>query len=327
MRRQILPLAVILVAVGACGSNGDGEPAATTATSATTAAGPPKVRAQLASYDLSAGRPQRVIVGLVAGEGRLVSFGTATFSFAFLGTREDQAQKATVASKATATWIPVPGQQLPAGPSQPRVVAASDGTGVYAAYGVVFDRPGYWGVKVDLIVGDRPVSTQAQFDVAAKPAVVTVGSPAPRTENALPGVSGVPPKAVDSRAEPDGAVPDPELHSKTVSAAVATGRPTMVVISTPVYCVSQFCGPITDLVQRLAGQHGDRMNFVHLEVWFDFEKKQLNKSAGEWIVSPGSQDAAEPWVFLVGGDGRILERWDNVASEVELLPAVEKALA
>ena len=330
-RRTLAAFATIalFLSAGGCGSDGEGndETSPTTSASATTAPGPPKVQAQVASYDLSAGRPQRVIIGLVADGNRLVSFGSATFSFAFLGTRESQPETAQVASKATATWIPIPGQDLPAGPSQPKLVAASDGAGVYTARDVVFDRPGFWGVKVDLAVGGEPVSAQAQFDVRDRPAVVAPGSPAPRTDNPLVGASGVPPRAIDSRAESDGSVPDPELHAMSVATAIASGRPTMVVISTPVYCVSQFCGPITDLVQRLATEHKDRMNFVHIEVWRDFETKKLNEVAGQWIVPPGSQDAAEPWVFLVGADGQVIERWDNVASEVELVPAVEKLVA
>jgi hypothetical protein len=34
-----------------------------------------------------------------------------------------------------------------------------------------------------------------------------------------------------------------------VADAIAAGRPVMVVGSTPVFCVSRFCGPITDAVQ------------------------------------------------------------------------------
>src|SRR3546814_4517134 len=81
----------------------------------------------------------------------------------------------------------------------------------------------------------------------------------------------------------DGSGPDPELHQLTVADAVATGRLTMVVVSTPVFCVSRFCGPITDSVQELAAPYGDRANFVHIEVWRDFERNKLNRGAAERI--------------------------------------------
>jgi peroxiredoxin len=58
-------------------------------------------------------------------------------------------------------------------------------------------------------------------------------------------------------------------------------------------------------------------------VWRDFEAQELNEAAAEWIW-PGRQgDAAEPWVFLVGADGNIVQRWDNVATEGSLAGAVE----
>src|SRR3546814_17885210 len=93
------------------------------------------------------------------------------------------------------------------------------------------------------------------------------------------------------RSEEDGSVPDPELHQLTVADAVATGRPTMVVVSTPVFCVSRFCGPITDSVQELAATHGDRANFVQIEAWRDFEENKMNRGAADWIYP---EEAANP---------------------------------
>lgn len=326
MNRRVgaLAVAVTLVAT-ACGGGGSDDPGSqSSATTATSAGGSGAVSAQLASYDLAVGSAQRVIVGLLGGEGKLISFGSVSFAFGYLGTRENPAKTTRVASRAEATWTPIPGQTIEAMPAEPRLVEPSEGVGVYTAPGVVFDRPGLWGVDVDFELNGKQVEAQTQFDVLPKHLVVAPGDDAPRSENLLPGTKDAPAKAVDSRAEPDGSVPDPELHRMTVAAAIASGRPTMVVISTPVYCVSRFCGPITDLVQRLAQQHGDRLNFVHIEVWRDFEAKQLAKAAAEWIYRPGAQGVNEPWVFLVGADGKVLERWDNVVSETDLDAAIQQ---
>lgn len=81
-------------------------------------------------------------------------------------------------------------------------------------------------------------------------------------------------------------------------------------------------GPITDSVSALAKRHGDVMDFVHLEMWKDFEKGELNEAAAAWVSPPGTDDAREPWVFVVGRDGRITHRFDNVASDAELERAV-----
>src|SRR3546814_6562169 len=104
----------------------------------------------------------------------------------------------------------------------------------------------------------------------------------------------------------------------TVADAVATGRPTMVVVSTPVFCVSRFCGPITDSVQELAATYADRANFVHIEVWRDFEQNKLNRGAAEWIYPDEEANPSEPWVFLIDGEGTIVQRWETVVNAGDL---------
>lgn len=313
MRRLALLVALTLAA--ACGG-GSGD---------VSADDPTALNALVASYDLAVDNPGRFLVGLVTNDQRLVSFGEADLAFSYLGRTRDEGDPRP-GPTARARWQPIPGQDLAEIPDEPRIVDGSEGTGIYAADGVSFDRPGFWQLDVTAETADGTRTAQALFQVGERSLVVGPGDPAPRTVNALPGATDVPPKAIDSRAEPDGTVPDPELHAMTVAHAIASGKPTMVVVATPVYCVSRFCGPITDAVQKLAQQYGDRMNFVHLEVWRDFETTTVNKSAAEWIYPDGAEEATEPWVWVVDGDGIITHRFDNVASEDELATAVTEAL-
>ena len=153
-----------------------------------------------------------------------------------------------------------------------------------------------------------------------------VGDRAPRTVQALIGNPTVPAEAIDSRAIDNARIPDPELHNTTIAAALDAHRPLMVVIATPTYCTSRFCGPITDAVARLAARYGDRMDFVHLEIWADFDTQTINDAVRDWIFPPGAEDAREPWVFIVGRDGRVRDRFDNVATEDELDAAVQAAI-
>lgn len=321
----LLAAVAIAIVVAACGGGDDGGEAARPA--ATTTAASDQFNAQVASFDLGADGPRRFIVGLTASEGRVVSFGTVRLNLAYLGTREAPQDEGTIGPNLTARWIPVPGQTVAADAPGPRIVEPNEGVGVYEVPEVRFDRAGFWGVVVNASVDGRERTAQARFEVRPTSLVPGPGDPAPRTVNLLPGTSEAPPKAVDSRADAPGSTPDPELHRMTVADAIASGRPTMVVISTPVYCESRFCGPVTDVVQTIAKDAGDRMNFVHIEVWRDFEKKEVNRAAAEWIMPPGAQDANEPWVFLVGRDGVVQRRWDNVASEPDLRAAVQEALA
>lgn len=293
----------------------------------TTSEGAGAYGVQVASYDLAADRPQRFLVGLLGDDNTLIVGGEVALDFRFYGA--DATETAELddgelrATDVSAAFIPVADGAPPPAGEGPRPKEGDEGVGVYEADGIEFGDAGFWSVTVKAEIDGRPVETSAAFEVAAEHRIVNAGDQAPRTDNLLPGDPDAPAKAVDSRAEDDGTVPDPELHELTVADAIASGKPTVVVVSTPVFCVSRFCGPITDSIQTLVPDYADRASFVHIEVWRDFEGNALNRGAAEWIYPDKDADPSEPWVFLVGGDGTVLRRWDNVAN----LDSVESALA
>lgn len=55
-------------------------------------------------------------------------------------------------------------------------------------------------------------------------------------------------------------------------------------------------------------------------MWRDRDQNAINKAAADWIFRKG--DLQEPWVFLIGGDGKVIARWDNVATRGEVEPAL-----
>ncbi len=221
----------------------------------------------------------------------------------------------------TARFLPIPGQRIDAAAPGPRFVEGSEAIGVYGASDVGFDHPGFWQVNATATIEGRRHQAQAAFEVLERSAIPAPGEPAPRTEHPVAGPSGFDARSIDSRASPETPV-----HSTSIAAALDARRPLMVVVSTPTYCQSRFCGPITDSVSDLAKRHGAAMAFVHLEVWKDFEKGELNQAAAEWIYPPGTEDAREPWVFVVGRDGRISHRFDNVATDAELEQAAAEVI-
>ena len=266
------------------------------------------IAAEVASYDLVAGRTGRFIVGLFAADKtRLVGFGTIQLAFAYLGGGQGGGADEAAGEPVEVRFLPIPGQDLDADAPGPRFVSGSEAIGVYGADGVSFDRPGFWEARISLTVDGARQTTTAAFGVLADSDIPAPGDPAPRTRQPLAGDASVDPKAIDSRAGPDQPVPDPELHSVTIADALAAGRPLVVVVSTPTYCQSRFCGPITDSVSGLARRYGDRVAFAHLEVWRDFEASVINPAVREWIFPPGAEDAREPWVFVVGADGWVCQ--------------------
>ena len=165
------------------------------------------------------------------------------------------------------------------------------------------------------------IAGSGAFQVVAEPVYPAPGQPALETENLTVDSTDAPPEAIDSRAQDGAEIPDPELHRTTIADAIAAGRPAMVVISTPVYCISRFCGPITDVVGSLQPEYGDAVDFIHLEVWRDYDGQVVNQAAADWVYRDGN--LTEPWVFLIGSDGTIVQRWDNVVTTEELRAALD----
>ncbi len=286
------------------------------------------MRAIMASVDLYAGAPQRVAVGLPLDDGRLVSFGTVEFRFSFLGSQDSPASPEP-GPPVAARYIPTPG--TPAGGSTVELTRPSQGRGVYEAEGVRFDRPGYWQVDVTADVADvGKQRARVAFEVRDRPLLPAPGQPALRTENLTLESKGVPRGAIDSRAVTDGTIPDPELHRWTIARALREHRPVLVVFATPVYCVSQFCGPVTDAVDALWRRFKDRAVFIHVEIWRDYnaQPQELNKAAADWLLRNG--DLTEPWLYLIGADGTIVDRWSSlfdpnaVARELSRLPKMRR---
>ena len=278
--------------------------------------------AQVASYELEIGRRQRFLVGVLTSDQELVGGGTANLAFGYLGTEAEPIDESTIAFEATASYAVLPGVAAGAAPDAPTLIDPSEASGLYRATGVEFDRAGFWAVRLSLDVDGETRTADAAFEVVEDSAVVEVGDLAPKTVNHLPGAEGVPVKAIDSRAEEDGTVPDAVLHELTVADALDAGRPTVLVISTPVYCVSRFCGPITEEVQSVAERSSGEVAFVHIEVWRDYEGRAINKAAADWVLPEGAEEMKEPWVFVIGADGRVTHRFDNVTSPDELAAAI-----
>jgi len=309
--RRVVAAATLLVVLTACGGSGSSGGSAK--------ASPDDLAVAVASYDLTTGAPTRFIVGLLTVDQRLLGFGHVDFRFSYVGTKEG-ANPSPPGPVTRASYLPIPGSETPSpAPESPQIVRSSDTRGVYAAE-TTFDRPGFWEVEAKATLDGKVRTGKGAFAVNPKNAVPGVGDQALATETLTLTTPGIPKAAVDSRGG-SGDIPDPELHRSTIAAALAAKRPIVAVFATPVYCTSRFCGPITDLVDELAHQYADRATFVHVEIWRDFQNSVLNKSAADWIERNGELN--EPWVFLIGADGRIVARYDNVATRDEIEPFLE----
>jgi hypothetical protein len=114
--------------------------------------------------------------------------------------------------------------------------------------------------------------------------------------------------------------PDRELYRSSIADALAAKAPFVVAFATPKYCTSRTCGPTVDVVSEVRRKHADAgIRFIHVEIYEDNDPtKGENRWVREWKLP------SEPWVFLVGGDGKIAARFEGTVSVRELDAAVRR---
>ena len=267
----------------------------------------------MASADLYVGAPQDFQVGLFASDDqgvKLVSFGSVDLTFSYLGADGSAAAQAGVPEGTfPATYVPSPGTGVGQDTGAPTLTAPAEARGVYVNQDVTFDQAGVYETPIVAdIEGLGNQTLTATFQVLSKPALPAPGDPALKTKNHVIGEKGVTPVSIDSQALDGAPIPDPELHRWTIADAIAAGRPTLVLFATPIYCLSLFCGPTIDAVQALAAPRGPGGVHPYRDLEGPRRSSVINQAAADWLLRNG--DLTEPWLYLIGPDGTILEhRW------------------
>jgi hypothetical protein len=173
-------------------------------------------------------------------------------------------------------------------------------------------RPGtYWLLAEP--VGGRPIQAIGTLVVKAEPAAPEAGEPA--IPSRTPTLANATLEELTTSNEPDR-----ELYRTSVAQALEAEAPFVLVFATPKYCTSRTCGPVVDVVSAVRRRHaGSPIRFVHVEIYQDNDPtKGENEWVREWKLP------SEPWVFLVGSDGTVRERFEGTVSVRELDAAVAR---
>ncbi|MEX0781678.1 MAG: hypothetical protein WD557_03440 [Dehalococcoidia bacterium] len=182
-----------------------------------------------------------------------------------------------------------------------------------------FTHAGFWGVLVDAKLEDGTTGQDNfAFSVAESPRFPAPGEPAIKSDNLTAA-------DVADISEIDSGDPPNDMHDVKIKDAIAAGRPLVIVFSTPEFCTSRFCGPVNEEVEALQDLYEDRIDFVHIEVWADFQARQVNPTMKEWMVQPDGS-FAEPFVYLVDKNGIIYDRWEGPVAK-NIMEASVKAVA
>jgi hypothetical protein len=277
--KKTLPLLILTVLMAACGAEpAEPGPAAS--------GGPSELQIVVVADDFAVGRPRLPIVLYDGPEPGADATAVRLTAFDLSGE------------------TPVEGWSGPA-----------EGYGDYEVpYWVAYPElpaPGTWGFLASVTRANGS-TVEAQFAVA-----VAESSQSPALGEAAP-----PSQNRTLATEPDisrltsGSDPLPALYEMTVAEAIASGRPTVVTLATPAFCQTQICAPVVKSVEAVQATFGARANFIHLEIYQDFQELILADEVAEWGLT------SEPWTFVLDETGRVAARLGGPVSPRELESAL-----
>ncbi|MGH2948326.1 MAG: hypothetical protein ACRDPC_19070 [Solirubrobacteraceae bacterium] len=171
---------------------------------------------------------------------------------------------------------------------------------VYAAQ-VPLDEKGSWSVLTVTLTDGGLVAAPVQVEVTTEKddPIPDVGERAPRVETDTLESARGDVEAIDTR------VPPSDMHESSFDEAVGS-KPVALLFATPQLCQSRVCGPVTDVALQLKAEYGDRMEFIHQEVYVDNDpQKGLREPLNQFKLP------TEPWLFVVDADGRVTARLEG----------------
>ena len=182
---------------------------------------------------------------------------------------------------------------------------------VYAAR-VPFATAGRHAILTVTRAGERTVAATGEVAVTTRERdpIPDVGEKAPRVETDTVASAGGDVKAIDTRQPPS------DMHARSFAEVVGR-KPVALLFATPQLCQSRVCGPVVDVALQLEKDYGDRVEFIHQEV---YRENDPNQGIRDPLVRFNLR--TEPWLFVVGEDGRITARLEGSFG----LDAFEQAL-
>ena len=244
----------------------------------------------LAAQTFTTGR-NRLAFGVIDAEGQFLYGKTAVYV------------APTPDAKAQGPY-PAPADVLVTDPPFRSRQAAGEADRFAAVYGadVRFAKPGRYSVLTVTEAGGGMLAAPSQVKVVARGAdpIPEVGEAAPKVETDTVASAKGDEESIDTR------IPTaPELHQESFADVVGK-KPVALLFATPQLCQSRVCGPVTDIALQMKAKYGDKMTFIHQEVYAgNNPSKGLRKPLQEFNLQ------SEPWLFVVDADGKITARLEG----------------
>jgi hypothetical protein len=179
-----------------------------------------------------------------------------------------------------------------------------------------FPGAGTYLISAVTRLGNRLVATSpAQVTVMAHTGVPGSGDRAIRVHTPTSASVGGHLARIDTRIPPD------SMHEVDLIDALDHHHPVLLLFATPALCQSRVCGPVTDIAEEVKAEYGDRVDFIHMEVYRDNDiSRGYRPQLSAWHLRN------EPYAFAIDRRGIVAERLEGAFSAGELRAAVRRAL-
>lgn len=297
-RRQFLVAAGLAPAVAACSSAGSAAPA------------PTLVHLFSSDHVIAAGRPQRIPFAVVdTGAVRLVD--DEQLAVTVLDNDGNVVDTVTVVGRIV--------EHDHVGEEDPDHQHAD--LLRYFSLRTTLPEVGVYDIEVDFGDAGRSRLPIQSFDPSSVK-VVLPGDPMPRISTpTFDHPEGIDPICTQW--------PEPcPFHTIDAADAIGSGRPVALLVATPALCATAYCGPVVDTMIENAPDFPD-IDFVHLEFWANAAEVDNNYGDPDLRLAQPVADLGltfEPSLFLVGPDGVLVDRIDNIFDVPEFRAGLDALL-
>jgi hypothetical protein len=191
---------------------------------------------------------------------------------------------------------------------------ADDPSAAQVAYvtDIPLDKPGPWSFGA-------LIKTGSSYRYSLLPTPNPAGDyPAPQDGHTAPVVHTLTVGEVSNVSQIDTRVPPDDMHSDDL-ADVLGQKPVVLLFATPALCQSRVCGPVTDAAEQVKQEFGDRVAFIHQEV---YNNNQINEGVRPQLRA--YHLSTEPWLFVIDRSGKVSTVLQGPFSVQELEAALQK---
>jgi hypothetical protein len=332
----LIALAIVLSGCGSSNSSSHATTAATTSSTSTSTANPPPAVSELPAaehpsavgFPTPQGRTLQQLANLAKSTAQLGAAtgtfvpGSGRFAFALTTNSGDYVYAPTVLYIGKTPGSPAQGPFL--APDDPMTVAPQYQSKQNAGPG---------GIQA-IYESHVPLPQAGTYDVLALTRgphglIGSTGEIAVASSSPIPNVGQRPPAIMtDTLASVHGDVsllttrqPPEQMHSVSLNQVLGK-QPVALLFSTPQFCTSRVCGPVTDIAVSLQHEYAGRITFIHQEVYADNQPtKGLRTQMKAFHLE------TEPWLFTVNRQGIIAARLEGAYGVNAMRQALNAALS